>query len=88
MLSSFLKTKDSKVVAEVEWLKFIGADCVLSDSAFLGWYVSPSGKRRTLMANIPLKSKPGSQGSPYPLDPCYEFHVRLRVQLYVQSDCR
>ena len=40
VLSTFLKTKDSKVDAEVEWLKSIEADCVLSDSAFLGWYVS------------------------------------------------
>ena len=36
--------KDSKVAAEVEWLKFIKADCVLSDSAFLGWYVSLLGE--------------------------------------------
>ncbi|KAF9648007.1 hypothetical protein BDM02DRAFT_3169160 [Thelephora ganbajun] len=36
VLSSFLKTKDSKVATEVEWLKSIEADCVLSDSAFLG----------------------------------------------------
>ncbi|KAF9787482.1 hypothetical protein BJ322DRAFT_1099555 [Thelephora terrestris] len=36
VLSSFLEKKDSKVAAEVEWLKLIKADCVLSDSAFLG----------------------------------------------------
>lgn len=49
VLSSFLETKDTKVAAEVEWLKSIKADCVLSDSAFLGWYVSlpSSGKRST-----------------------------------------
>lgn len=36
VLRSFLLKKDHKVSDESQWLKSIGADCVLSDAAFLG----------------------------------------------------
>lgn len=39
VLRSFLNKKDKKVLEEYQWLRDIGADCVLSDAAFLGWYV-------------------------------------------------
>ena len=38
-MKAFLETKDLKLKEEKEWLVEIGADCVLSDAAFLGWYV-------------------------------------------------
>ncbi|KAH9944850.1 hypothetical protein B0H21DRAFT_791976 [Amylocystis lapponica] len=36
VLRSFLRLKESKLLQEVQWLKEIGANCVLSDAAFLG----------------------------------------------------
>lgn len=36
-LECFLEGIEIKVDREVEWLEHIRADCVLSDSAFLGW---------------------------------------------------
>ncbi|KAJ7168618.1 hypothetical protein C8R46DRAFT_1092164 [Mycena filopes] len=36
VLQSFLERKDAMLSAEVEWLREIHADCVLSDAAFLG----------------------------------------------------
>lgn len=35
VLRSFLEKKDQKVAEEVEWLREIQADAVLSDAAFL-----------------------------------------------------
>lgn len=37
VLKAFLMKKERKVLEESQWLKAIGADCVLSDAAFLGW---------------------------------------------------
>lgn len=39
VLEKFLTEKDFKVAEESQWLRSIKADCVLSDAAFLGWYV-------------------------------------------------
>lgn len=39
VLEKFLTEKDRKVAEESQWLRSIKADCVLSDAAFLGWYV-------------------------------------------------
>ncbi|PIL35394.1 hypothetical protein GSI_02120 [Ganoderma sinense ZZ0214-1] len=36
VLESFLAKKDAKVADELQWLRAIHADCVLSDAAFLG----------------------------------------------------
>lgn len=39
VLKAFLKNRDSKIAQERDWLHIVRADCVLSDAAFLGWFV-------------------------------------------------
>lgn len=38
-LRRFLKRKSEMIEEESRWLRLVDADCVLSDAAFLGWYV-------------------------------------------------
>lgn len=40
MLERFLKQRETKIAQELEWLRNKKVDCVLSDSAFLAWYVT------------------------------------------------
>lgn len=37
VLKDFLEKTPQKIEDEVQWLQTIGADCILSDAAFLGW---------------------------------------------------
>lgn len=39
-LRLFLKRKSDMIDEESRWLRLVKTDCVLSDAAFLGWYVS------------------------------------------------
>ena len=69
-------------------MKSIEADCVLSDSAFLGWCVSPLSSRMWITAKKnTAKPQLGSQDSPDPIGSRHKFHIRLRVQLHVNFDC-
>jgi hypothetical protein len=43
VLEDFLAKKDAMLDGESTWLSETGADCVLSDAAFLGWCVLFSG---------------------------------------------
>ncbi|KAF7981724.1 hypothetical protein HWV62_32321 [Athelia sp. TMB] len=40
VLRAFLDTKDAKLEEERAWLQEMGFDCVLSNTAFLGWCVA------------------------------------------------
>jgi hypothetical protein len=39
VLKCFLDEKDDKLEKERKWLTDIKVDCILSDAAFLGWFV-------------------------------------------------
>ncbi|KAH9928700.1 uncharacterized protein B0H18DRAFT_246196 [Fomitopsis serialis] len=57
VLQSFLRKKDMKVLEESQWLKDIGADCVLSDAAFLGCLAAhQAGIPSVLISNFSFDS--------------------------------
>ncbi|TFY57485.1 hypothetical protein EVJ58_g6990 [Rhodofomes roseus] len=66
VLKSFLSKKDRKVLEESHWLRDIGADCVLSDAAFLGCLAAhQAGIPSVLISNFSFDSVYSYLSTPY-----------------------
>ena len=79
VLENFLAKKDVKVADESQWLKVIRVDCVLSDAAFLGWYVTKCHHRVIPSTDFALQSC--RQRSRDTFRPNYKLLLRLCFQL-------
>jgi hypothetical protein len=88
VLRNFLSKKDVKLEQERRWLAEIGAHCVLSDAAFLGWSVQAPQAPPLYHASYVYPSQPSGQSSSPSFHPHDQLHLRFRIFVLVHHYSR